>query len=43
MRYGHLQIMDEERLPERILNWTPAGRRKKRDQKQYGKKAYSEL
>jgi hypothetical protein len=40
--YEHLQIMDEDRLPQKISNQTPAGR-KKRDQKQDGKKAFSEL
>jgi hypothetical protein len=34
--------MDEDRLPQKISNRTPAGR-KKRDQKQDGKKAFSEL
>jgi hypothetical protein len=34
--------MNEERLPHEILNWIPIGKRK-RDQKQDGKKAYSEL
>jgi hypothetical protein len=27
--FGHLQRMDEERLPQEILNWTPTGRRKR--------------
>jgi hypothetical protein len=27
--YGHLQRMDEERLPQTILNWIPIGRRKR--------------
>jgi hypothetical protein len=35
--------MDEERLPQRTLNWTPAGRRKRGRPKQDGKKAYSGL
>jgi hypothetical protein len=35
--------MDGERLPQRILNRTPTGRKKEGDQKQDGKKAYSEL
>jgi hypothetical protein len=27
--YGHVQRMDEEKDPQRILNWIPAGRRKR--------------
>ena len=26
--YGHVQRMDQERLPRRILEWCPAGRRR---------------
>jgi hypothetical protein len=32
--------MGEEKLPQSILNWIPTGRRKERDQKQDGSKAY---
>ena len=28
--YGHVQRMDQERLPRRILEWSPPGRRRKR-------------
>ena len=28
--YGHMQRMDEERLPRRIFEWCPPGRRRKR-------------
>ena len=27
--YGHVQRMDQERLPRRILEWYPTGRRRK--------------
>jgi hypothetical protein len=27
--YGYVQRMDEERLPQKILNWIPIGRRKR--------------
>jgi hypothetical protein len=27
--YGHLQRKDEERLPQKIVNWVPSGRRKR--------------
>ena len=27
--YGHVQRMDQERLPRRILEWCPPGRRRK--------------
>ena len=27
--YGHVQKMDEERLPQKILTWCPSGRRRK--------------
>ena len=27
--YGHVQRMDHERLPRRILEWCPTGRRRK--------------
>ena len=29
-RYDHMQRMDEERLPRRILEWCPPGRQRKR-------------
>ena len=29
--YGHVQRMDQERLPRRILEWCPPGRRRKED------------
>jgi hypothetical protein len=35
--------MDEERLPQQILNWIPTGRRKRERPKNDGNKAYSEL
>jgi hypothetical protein len=41
--YGHLQRKDEERLPKKILNWVPSEEGKEGDQKQAGKKVYSEL
>ena len=28
-RYGHVQRMDEERLPRKMLEWCPPGRRGK--------------
>jgi hypothetical protein len=31
--------MDEERLPQTVLNWIPTGKGKKGDRKQNGKKA----
>ena len=27
--YGHMQRMDQERLPRRILEWCPPGKRRK--------------
>jgi hypothetical protein len=39
---AHLQRIDEERLPPKIVNRIPAARRNKRDQNQDGQKAYSE-
>jgi len=27
--YGHVQRMEEERLPKEILEWSPPGRRKR--------------
>jgi hypothetical protein len=35
--------MVEERLPQKILNWTPTGSGKQGDQKHDGKMAYSDL
>ena len=29
IRYGHVQRMHQERLPKRILEWCPPGRRRK--------------
>ncbi|XP_030752880.1 uncharacterized protein LOC115879957 [Sitophilus oryzae] len=27
--YGHVQRMEENRIPKKILNWTPQGKRKR--------------
>jgi hypothetical protein len=40
--YGHLQRMDEDRLPQKILIGHLLKEGKEGDQKQDGKKAYSE-
>jgi len=28
-RYGHVQRMEEERLPKKVMKWSPPGRRKR--------------